>query len=310
MEAPKKPTTRQSTKKGLSRLQKKMEEGNFYEAQQLVKLLLHRFSSQKNLSEAENILLSGMDSMLAHQQHRNASELGLLLVKLYSENHVALAEEKKALLLAQYEKYPPEVDEGKVEFLKAAIKYSTKAESNSNTPNGEPRFHNALASYFFHVTKDWGQAQRHFVRSGNPQGFTEMLLAAAEEGGNLEVEDDLFLARAVLQYLCLSNWKDAITLFQLYCASHPAAATSPLSNFIRFLLATVQHRTAGATFQTLRTKYKPSIQRDPTFEQYLDRIGEIFFGIKPQTQAGGLGGLLNGFLQAFLSPEENEGSSS
>lgn len=53
------------------------------------------------------------------------------------------------------------------------------------------------------------------------------------------------------------------------------------------------------TFAVLCEQYELSIKRDPCYVQYLDKIGQIFFGLKPQQQQ--TGGLFGRFLDNFLS---------
>lgn len=53
-----------------------------------------------------------------------------------------------------------------------------------------------------------------------------------------------------------------------------------------------------AAFTVLCEQYQPSIKRDPCYVQYLDKIGQIFFGVKPPQRQNG--GFLGNFIQNFL----------
>lgn len=53
------------------------------------------------------------------------------------------------------------------------------------------------------------------------------------------------------------------------------------------------------TFAVLCEQYEQSIKRDPCYLQYLDKIGQIFFGLKPPQQPKG--GFLGNFFENFLS---------
>ncbi|CAG13855.1 unnamed protein product, partial [Tetraodon nigroviridis] len=44
-------------------------------------------------------------------------------------------------------------------------------------------------------------------------------------------------------------------------------------------------------FTVLCEQYKPSLKRDPMYNEYLDRIGQLFFGVPPK-QSPSYGGLL------------------
>ena len=41
-----------------------------------------------------------------------------------------------------------------------------------------------------------------------------------------------------------------------------------------------------AAFTVLCEKYQPSLQRDPSYAAYLDKIGQIFFGLPPPVPSG------------------------
>lgn len=51
-------------------------------------------------------------------------------------------------------------------------------------------------------------------------------------------------------------------------------------------------------FTVLCELYEPSIKRDPCYFGYLDKIGQIFFGLKPPPKSQGLFG---NFIESFFS---------
>lgn len=54
-------------------------------------------------------------------------------------------------------------------------------------------------------------------------------------------------------------------------------------------------------------KYQTSIKRDPTYREYLDRIGQLFFGLPPpKTQPQGMfGNLLQSLMGAGNDDDED-----
>lgn len=63
------------------------------------------------------------------------------------------------------------------------------------------------------------------------------------------------------------------------------------------------------TFLVLCSQYQPSIKRDPCYTQYLDKIGQIFFGIKPRQQQqnqGLFGNLFNSLLGSLDDDSDDE----
>lgn len=63
-----------------------------------------------------------------------------------------------------------------------------------------------------------------------------------------------------------------------------------------------------ATFVVLCSQYEPSIKRDPCYTQYLDKIGQIFFGIKPpqQQNQGFFGNIFNSLLGTLDDDSDDE----
>jgi len=241
-----------------------------------------------------------MNSMLQHKQTKCATELGLLLVKLYSDTHTPVSPATLEVITHHFASYPEGVDDGKVDFMKAALRW-TMAEGKKY---GEAVLHDLLAEWFTQQ-KEYGYAQRHYIRGDSSDKFAVMLVNFAKLGHPSEA--DLFIARAVFQYLCLGKTKEAVFVLESFLSAFPALriTPTPLVNFLGFLLEALDQK-SPQLFKMLREKYTPSIQRDPTFNQYLDQIGIQFFNIQPQAE-GGIGGLLNNFMKAFFTADTETG---
>lgn len=63
-------------------------------------------------------------------------------------------------------------------------------------------------------------------------------------------------------------------------SSDSVQSFSPMHHPFIAVLQTVEREDASPLFQTLRRKYAVSLGRDQAFQAYMDRIGEIYFGIK------------------------------
>lgn len=118
-----------------------------------------------------------------------------------------------------------------------------------------------------------------------------------------------------MQYLCLSNKITANQTFTSYTEQHPTIKKTgppyllPLLNFIFFLLQAIESKKLQ-TFAVLCEQYEPSIKRDPCYVGYLDKIGQIFFGLKPPQKSQG--GLFGNFFENFLrglDDSDDEGGS-
>lgn len=139
--------------------------------------------------------------------------------------------------------------------------------------------------------------------------FAKMLIQLSGRGYAKEV--DLFIAHAVLQQLCMKDKITASQTFETYTKYHPKIATTqppfslPLLNFIFFLLKAIETGKL-AMFKTLCDLYKTSIDRDPAYQKYLEKVGVLFFGA-PVIRQGPSGGFLDDLMNQLLQ-ELGEGA--
>ncbi|CBK24831.2 uncharacterized protein [Blastocystis hominis] len=120
-----------------------------------------------------------------------------------------------------------------------------------------------------------------------------MLLDWASHGYQSEL--DLFITRSILWLIAKQNLRDANDLFsnvQSQLEAKGAIMSSPLFHFDSFILQTVT-RDAAPLFNLLKEKYTPELERDPALLQTMEKIGEVYFGIKPK------GSLFSDMLKMF-----------
>ncbi len=86
------------------------------------------------------------------------------------------------------------------------------------------------------------------------------------------------------RYACLKDLKSANGVFLAFLRGFnqmtQAQLSTPLLHFIVFLLKVLE-RDAAPLFHMLKQKYQVSLSRDASFQSYLDKIGQVYFGIKP-----------------------------
>ncbi|KAB5544179.1 hypothetical protein DKX38_012291 [Salix brachista] len=195
-------------------------------------------------------------------------------------------------------------------FLKAAIKWSAEFGAHRN---GSPEIHAMLAEYLysespelmlnFHYAfkvilifgslkcSDMTRVSYHFVRGNNPKKFASSLVNFM--GKCYPGEEDLAVARAVLMYLSMGNLRDANFLMDelkkhAQYEEHDLPQ-SDLIQFISYLLPTLQ-RDALPLFNKLRTNYMSCIDREPAFNELLDEIAELFYGVQRRNPLQGMFG--------------------
>lgn len=63
------------------------------------------------------------------------------------------------------------------------------------------------------------------------------------------------------------------------------------------------------TFKTLCDLYATALSRDPSYKQYLVRIGELYFGLKQPARPQGFGGIFGNLLQSLMEDMDDSDDS-
>jgi len=289
----------------LAKLQRSIEAGNYYEAHQMYKTLYFRYSNQEKYAEAIDLLYDGAMKLSQHGQHQSAADLCMLLVETLKKADDDVDEAYIDKLGELFSVLRPDQIE-RENFLNAALQWSSKKEKSYKS--GHPSLHSKFGECLW-KEKNYAQARFHLIHSHSGESCGLMLVEYSTSRG-YPSEVDLFITQAVLQYLCLSNLSTATVAFKIYTANHPAIKAQPpndpkppflmpLLNFVWFLLLTVETRKL-AVFTVLCEQYRTAIGRDPAYNKYLDRIGQLFFGVPPPSRHSGGGGGLFGNLMASM----------
>ncbi|CAM6087150.1 unnamed protein product [Calypogeia fissa] len=297
-------------------LERRVETGDYYEAQQTYKARYARLVSSHKYDDAMELLQSGACAQLKHGQVTCGTELGVLLIETFRKAEVPFGPTPVDRIIAIYKEYP-RVDISKIKstadsgnisedciaartrveecttFLKAAIKWSIES---GGPERGAPVLHHMLANYIWTQSPipEFGKASLYYIRGNCPEAFSQAVVDCMDKCYSEEV--DLVVARAILLYLTLGYLKDANMFLEKVKETSPEKLPdSPLLHFIKFLLKTLE-RDALPLFQMLRQSYKPSIDRDPTFDEYLDEIAEQFYNVR---QTSGIQGMLGDIMKMF-----------
>ncbi|KAG0583585.1 hypothetical protein KC19_3G147300 [Ceratodon purpureus] len=315
------------TSKQLQKLEKRVQDGDYYEAQQMYKSVHSRYMHAKKYSEAIELLSSGAVAMLKHGQVTCGTELGLLLIQTLTAAKVPFDNAAIDQIRAIFNAYPRAADsqqeseasnsgvesseatvaartrvEGCTSFLRAALKWSIETGGFSR---GAPELHDMLGQYIWTESpapvctpnqhQEMMKASQHFVRGNQPEAFAKVVVECMNKC--YPSEADLVIARAVMLYLSLGNLRDANRLWdsvrQRLSDSSQDFPDSPLLHFVKFLLSTLE-RDALPLFRMLRQKYKPSLDRDPSLEEYLDEVAERFYNVQ---RRNGMQGMLGDFMK-------------
>lgn len=274
----------------------------------MYRTLYYRYSTQKKYDEVITLLYDGSTKLLEFNQKSSATDLSVLLVD--SLDKVENLDKDKWIknLAGLIRKIGPIVERDTL------VAKSVKWAALSGNDSLKHQMHQLIASILW----DEGnleQARHHFILSKDGPQFAKMLIQLSGQGYSKEV--DLFIAHAVLQQLCMKDKITAGQTFETYTKYHPKIATTqppfclPLLNFIYFLLKAIETGKL-AMFRTLCDLYKTSIDRDPAYQKYLEKVGVLFFGapVARQGPSGGIfGDLINQLFQGLdegASREEDD----
>ncbi|KAJ4720853.1 Golgi to ER traffic protein 4-like [Melia azedarach] len=298
----------------IDKLEKVVNEGNCYGAQQMYKSISARYVSAQRYSEALDILHAGACLQLKKNQITCGAELAVLFVEALVKGKIPYDDETLDRVRKIYELFPQipvqhnlgddddlhELTEalgaakmrveGCSSFLKAAIKWSAEFGAPRT---GSPELHVMIAEYLYSESPelDMTRVSYHFVRGNSPEKFASTLVNFM--GKCYPGEDDLAIARAILMYLSLGNLRDANYLMDEVKKQVESKqldfCQSDLIQFVFYLLQTLE-RDAFPLFNMLRANFKPSIDREPAFNELLDDIAEKFFGIRRRNPLQGMFG--------------------
>uniref|UniRef100_A0A914CQG6 Golgi to ER traffic protein 4 homolog n=1 Tax=Acrobeloides nanus TaxID=290746 RepID=A0A914CQG6_9BILA len=306
----------------VDKLKKKLEyafeEKDYYEAHQIYRTIYYRSITGEVFQELLELLFEGSMKLIEVNEYTSAIDLAELYVdtliksntpvtNAVLENIYQLLSKLPSRLEADTTKDSNNVDR-RNKLLNLAVKWSMQvSEKRFHRAKGHPALHFQLAKLLW-SEKNWPAARTHFLLADQPEKFAEFLIDL-HTGCAFQSEYDLFIAQAVLQVLCQRKVKVANVLFQSYTAKHPQIQSeppykSPLLNFIWLLLMAISLRNL-AYFTELISKYRPTIDRDPNYIGYLDKIGQLFFGLPPPQKKDG-GGLFQNLMKGLISkPGEN-----
>jgi len=287
------------------KVQKLLDEGEFYTAQQMYQTFTFRFVKRKDYESAVALLRIGVNALLDHNQYHSASELGSLYIKQLDAGDRALDDETANNISSIFEKFCQAGEttlQEQNKFIREAITWSRKFRSDA-TPQTHPGLKGTVAykgcPRFLVLYGDalmrrgeYAAAQEVYAQGGH---VDKAVGATFKFASGLPQSDlDLALCRQVLFFLSEGNLKLANAAFSTVDEALFPAYKAPLVNFCKFLLLTLEYH-AGDLFASLRTRYRPSLERDPALMKQLDKIGHIFYGIKPQ------GDMISNLLSSFLA---------
>ncbi|CAK1596095.1 unnamed protein product [Parnassius mnemosyne] len=282
----------------LDKLEASVNSGQYYEAHQMYRTLYFRYLSQKKYEDLLNLLYKGSTLLLQRDQQGSGADLAILLIDVLTKSETKPCEEWMEKIAKLFELMSSGIPERET-YLTNAVKWSM-----DSSKKGHPLLHKKIAEVYW-KEKKYTAAHKHFLHSSDGSAYASMLIELHTTKG-LKSEIDLFIAQAVLQFLCLRNIQMATETFNKYTGSHPTIKNEkgppylfPLLNFLWFLLRAIEQKHASQ-FKILRNWYAISIKRDPNYSVYLDNIGRIWFGIEIPHDTRNPNSVFGGLLKSII----------
>ncbi|KAI1096910.1 DUF410-domain-containing protein [Rostrohypoxylon terebratum] len=294
----------------IARLQSKITEGQFYEAQQQTRVVAARYTKASNWDAAISILYNVAQSLLKAGQGGSGGDLCVLLVDIYKQAELKPDSATKGRLLTCLRLFDSEEPTRK-KYIGEMISWSSKF---GEYPAGDPELHHVAGSLYAEEHEPY-DAERHLLLGTKD---------SAEVLGRLEYEwfkeDDahtaaLYAARGVLPYLLTGNVRAANTCYRLFTSAlnqdkasqlgiqDVSSASSdirvypsiPLLNFLGLLLLAIQRANADL-YKQLHNKYATLLGEVEPWHESLEMIAEMYFGIQKPRQSNPLMDMMSGFF--------------
>ncbi|EPS41172.1 hypothetical protein H072_4883 [Dactylellina haptotyla CBS 200.50] len=287
--------------KTIARLKQRIEEGQHYEAHQQLRVVSARYIKSNQPQNAIDILSSGAQSLLQASQFASGGDLALTLLEVYSNNSIPCDAVSKARIYTLLGLLPAEEPTRK-KVINAAVLWSSKC---SDYEAGDPELHHFAGSLYAREHEPY-DAEKHLLLGTKDSCVVLTNLLYTWYTQDEPSTAALYISRAVLCYLLIGNVREAATALDSFTSrliednkggklAVQSVETSaldarvfpalPLMNFLRLLCLAVTRGRGGAdTYRSLRGHYQVLLQEVGGWDEALEQIAEMYFGIQVPRQ--------------------------
>ncbi|KAI0439212.1 hypothetical protein F4803DRAFT_564680 [Xylaria telfairii] len=294
----------------IARLQERINEGQFYEAQQQTRVVAARYIKAANWTAAVDILYNVAQSLLKAGQGGSGGDLCVLLIDTYKQAELKPDPNTKSKLLTCLRLFDSEEPTRK-KYIGEIISWSSRF---GEYPAGDPELHHVAGSLYAEEHEAY-EAEKHLVLG--TKDSPEVLARLEYEWFK---EDDahtaaLYAGRAVFPYLITANVRAANTSYHVFTSALSNDSEShlgtqdvssnsadlrvfpsiPLLNFLGLLLLAIQ-RGSPDLYRQLVAKYASHLREVEMWNEALEIISEIYFGITKPRQSNPLMDMMSGFF--------------
>jgi len=241
---------------------------------------------------------AGARALLDAGQSGSGADLCLLLIEVYKAAQLAPDAVSKSRLIELITIMPPE-EPSRKRFINEIVAWTMKF---GEFPAGDPEIHHFVGNIYAQED-DIYEAEKHLVLGTreSPDVLARMLYAWYTEDEPRTAPN--YIARAIFSYLLVGNLREASRSLHVFIQQmvhdHPELVVqqvqSPAADFrvfpslplLNFLgLLELAARAGGAeVFRSLRAHYASQLNEVPAWEEALEQIGDVYFGIQIRRQA-------------------------
>ncbi|KAI9808530.1 MAG: hypothetical protein M1825_003678 [Sarcosagium campestre] len=294
-------TSKRKPDRNLLVIDYRIEEGQYYEAHQQLRVVASRLVKQRDYDAAIETLYSGAKSLLNAGQGGSGGDICLFLIDVFKTSELKPSTTSKGKVLSLLRLFPHQEPTRK-RFIGEMISWSS---TFGEFPAGDPELHH-VAGAIYAEENDAYDAERHLLL-GTRDSVTS--LARLEYDWYRTDESHtaaLYAARAVLPYLLLGNFRDASTSFRLFTnwlredskslGVQEVSSSSfdlrvfpslPLMNFLGLLLLGAQRGSADV-FRLLIDHYTVHLRESASWDEALEQIGEMYYDVRVKRQSNPL----------------------
>ncbi|POR37047.1 Golgi to ER traffic protein 4 [Tolypocladium paradoxum] len=293
----------------VARLQEKITDGDYYEAQQQTRVAASRYIKAQNWPAAIDILANVAQSLLKAGQGGSGGDLCVMMVDVYRQAELRPDSASKGRLLTCLRLFDGDEPTRK-RFITEMMGWSARF---GEYPAGDPELHHVAGSLYAEEHETY-EAERHLLlgTKDSPEVLLNMEYTWYKEGDAHLAPH--YAARAILPYLLVGNVRAANTCYRLFTSALSSENTGlgvqdvssassdirifpslPLLNFLGLLLLAIQ-RGAPEVYKGLVSKYATQINEAEAWAEPLEMIAEMYFSITKPRQSNPLMDMMSGLF--------------
>ncbi|KAK9448840.1 uncharacterized protein V1518DRAFT_418354 [Limtongia smithiae] len=301
--------------KTIARVRQRIADGQFYEAHQALRTVAARYVKAEDYDQAIELLFHGARELLVAGQGGSGGDLASYMITTYKSAKVPVDTTSKARAVLLFNLFHPEEPRRK-EFVHDVIQWS----ATGTVPYGDPELFHIIGTAYANEDLPYDAEKMLLLGTKDSAAvLAQLLYDWSAEDPDVELAP-FYISRAVLGYLTVGNIRDARHALDVFISRLVASprltplapavrvvSTAsggelnvfpdlPLLNFFDLLIRSCQRRSPDM-FRRLRFRYKSVISDAGAFDEALDRIGDVFFGIKVRNQ----GNILQDLMGSLFS---------